>query len=159
MYICGYIEGMYLSYSKQHYRYMVLLPYRVVLSVICTYVDISRGCTYHTPNNTICIWYFCHIVLLWVWYVHIWMYRGTSIEVRMPYAYILIHVYLLYSTTLHIRAICVYLSVNTYRWCAYPTTLKICVICVYLSIYTYGVATISRLLKIIGLFYRISSVL
>ena len=42
IYICGYIEGMYLSYSKQHYLYMVLLTYCVVVSVIGTYMDVSR---------------------------------------------------------------------------------------------------------------------
>jgi len=33
-------------------------------------------CTYHTPNNTIGIWYFYHIVMFWMWYVHMCIYRG-----------------------------------------------------------------------------------
>ena len=71
--------------------------------------------------------------------------------ILMPGAHAHLYIYIYIYTHVHLRMyVCVHIHVQILVYCIYS---YICT-CLYTQIYAYGVATISRLLKIIGLFCK-----
>ena len=87
-------------------------------------------------------------------YMHMYIYIYIYICI-----YICIHIYVYLRICFYLR-VCIYICIHIYTF-----IIDACVnVCTRVSgcvrpIYNYGVATMSRLLKIIGLFSRISSLL
>ena len=112
------------------------------------YIHISH-CAMYTYTHHICISYVCiHIICV---------YTGdplqhTPLVICIHTHITLCYVYMHTSSYIHIKCMCTY-HMYTHRWPATTHTTW------DLYTYTYGEALISDLLKIIGLFCRISSLL